>query len=101
ARWVTVGNKAFYAPRALFCLPLYNANAREAPALRLGLLVVSREQLDNVRFWPKADIPSCTAHVRFWGQSGHVVLRCTCLLLTQSGHCCLHRTCPLSGVKRT
>jgi hypothetical protein len=21
----------------------------------------------NVRFWPKADIPSCTAHVRFWG----------------------------------
>jgi hypothetical protein len=24
----------------------------------------------NVRFWPKADIPSCTAHVRFRGQSG-------------------------------
>jgi hypothetical protein len=21
----------------------------------------------DVRFWPKADIPSCTAHVRFWG----------------------------------
>src|SRR5262249_9221086 len=21
----------------------------------------------NVRYWPKADIPSCTAHVRFWG----------------------------------
>jgi hypothetical protein len=21
----------------------------------------------NVRFWPKADIPSCTAHVRFRG----------------------------------
>jgi hypothetical protein len=21
----------------------------------------------NVRFWRKADIPSCAAHVRFWG----------------------------------
>src|SRR5262245_34603850 len=21
----------------------------------------------DVRSWPKADIPSCTAHVRFWG----------------------------------
>jgi hypothetical protein len=21
----------------------------------------------DVRFWPKADLPSCTAHVRFWG----------------------------------
>jgi hypothetical protein len=21
----------------------------------------------NVRFWPKADIASCTAHVCFWG----------------------------------
>src|SRR5262245_50309885 len=26
----------------------------------------------DVRFWPKADIPSCTAHVGFRGQSGHV-----------------------------
>ena len=25
----------------------------------------------DVRYWPKADIASCTAHVRFWGQSGH------------------------------
>jgi hypothetical protein len=23
----------------------------------------------NVRFWPKADIPSCTAHVRFRGKA--------------------------------
>ena len=23
---------------------------------------------------------------RYWGQSGHAVLHCTCLLLTQSGH---------------
>ena len=29
---------------------------------------------------------SCTAHVRFRGQSGHAVLRRTRLLLTQSGH---------------
>jgi hypothetical protein len=21
----------------------------------------------NVRYWPKADIHFCTAHVRFWG----------------------------------
>ena len=27
-----------------------------------------------------------TANVRFWGQSGHDVLHCKCLLLTQSGH---------------
>ena len=40
----------------------------------------------NVRYWHKADIPSCTAHVRFWGKSGHRLVRCTCLLLTQSGH---------------
>ena len=29
----------------------------------------------NVQFWPIADIPSCTAHVRFWVQSGHGLLR--------------------------
>ena len=23
----------------------------------------------NVRYWHKADIPSCTAHVRFWGKA--------------------------------
>ena len=40
----------------------------------------------NVRYWPIADVRSCTAHVRFWNKSGHVVLRCKCLLLTQSGH---------------
>jgi hypothetical protein len=27
----------------------------------------------DVRSWHKADIPSCTAHVRFRGQSGHDV----------------------------
>ena len=40
----------------------------------------------DVRYWHKADMPSCTAHVRYWGQSGHNVLHRTCLLLTQSGH---------------
>jgi len=25
------------------------------------------ESMTNVRYWPKADIPSCTAHVRFRG----------------------------------
>ena len=39
-----------------------------------------------VRCWHLADIFVCIAHVRFWGQSGHDLLRCTCLLLTQSGH---------------
>jgi hypothetical protein len=39
----------------------------------------------NVRLWPKADIPHCTAHVRFRGQSGHNLLRCMGPLLTQSG----------------
>jgi hypothetical protein len=25
----------------------------------------------HVRYWPKADMSECTAHVRFRGQSGH------------------------------
>ena len=25
----------------------------------------------NVRFWLKADMSCCTAHVRYWGQSRH------------------------------
>jgi hypothetical protein len=28
-----------------------------------------------VRLWPKADMAECTAHVRFWGQSGHDFVR--------------------------
>ena len=28
---------------------------------------VMRLHADSARYWPKADIPSCTAHVRFWG----------------------------------
>jgi hypothetical protein len=30
-------------------------------------LHVNRISSPNVRYWPKADIPSCTAHVRFRG----------------------------------
>ena len=26
-----------------------------------------------VRYWHKADIAWCTAHVRFWGKSGHLL----------------------------
>ena len=37
-------------------------------------------------FGGKADMPFCTAHVRYWGQSGHAVLHCKCPLMTQSGH---------------
>ena len=40
----------------------------------------------DVRYWHLADMPSCTAHVRFWGKSGHDVLHRKCPLMTQSGH---------------
>jgi hypothetical protein len=52
----------------------------------------------NVRFWHKADIPLCTAHVRYWGQSGHAVLQCKCPLLTQIGHWLAHVTPPVALV---
>jgi putative tryptophan/tyrosine transport system substrate-binding protein len=42
--------------------------------------------MGNVRFWHKADISSCTAHVRFRGQSGHDYCIAKCPLMTQSGH---------------
>src|SRR5215510_15547784 len=41
----------------------------------------------NVRFWPIADIRYCTAHVRFWGQSGHRSNISQMPAFTQSGHC--------------
>jgi len=33
------------------------------PALGAGIVIALR----NVRYWPKADTPSCAAHVRYWG----------------------------------
>ena len=36
---------------------------RSSAASRRG----DRMNAQNVRYWHKADIPSCTAHVRFWG----------------------------------
>jgi len=38
-----------------------------------------------VRFWPKADMSLCAAHVRFWGQSGHGDCIAKSLLITQGG----------------
>jgi hypothetical protein len=52
----------------------------------------------DVRYWPKADIASCTAHVRFRGQSGHGLSQCTYLLMTQSGH---HSANPYNQKKRS
>jgi hypothetical protein len=52
----------------------------------MSAFVPKRIGLCDVRYWPLADIPSCTARVRFRGQSGHDFLRRECLLLTQTGH---------------
>ena len=43
-------------------------------------------RLADVRYWHKADIGLCAAHVRFWGKSEHALSHRKCLLLTQSGH---------------
>jgi hypothetical protein len=40
----------------------------------------------DVRYWHLADILIGPLNVRYWGQSGHDLLRRTRLLLTQSGH---------------
>jgi hypothetical protein len=44
-------------------LGLGNGNA----TLGREILVQLDDDKRDVRFWHKADIPSCAAHVRFWG----------------------------------
>jgi hypothetical protein len=46
-----------------------------APADEAGVLFFEGGS-QEVRYWPKADIGYCTAHVRFRGQSGHGLLHC-------------------------
>ena len=48
----------------------------------------------NVRYWHLADMPSCTAHVRFRGQSGHGVDIAECPLTTRSCHSVYCSTLP-------
>jgi hypothetical protein len=54
--------------------PLLNQNSRwnffGETAARQSFLFSTH--LAHVRFWHLADIPSCTAHVRFRGKSGHL-----------------------------
>src|SRR5262245_7005359 len=44
-----------------------------------------RINLFDVRFWPKADIGYCTAHVCFRGQSGHDRLRMSAFAVAIGG----------------
>jgi hypothetical protein len=40
----------------------------------------------DVRFWPKADMPTPSSNVCYWGESGHGPDMTECPLMTQSGH---------------
>ena len=51
-----------------FGLPLFNAFTREALAARLGLLPFS-VIIDNVRFWPIADVRIIRIQCRFGGRA--------------------------------
>jgi hypothetical protein len=59
---------------------------RRTGNLRAVQLLLGNTKIES-KMWA---MPSPTYDVRyfdrFWGQSGHAFLRCTCLLLTQSGH---------------
>jgi len=39
----------------------------------------------DVRYWPKADIPVCTAHVRFRGEGGHELVRKSAFAVANGG----------------
>ena len=74
----------------------------DVPATLLARADAGHRVGENVRYWHLADIPSCTAHVRFRGKadiisgkSGHQKS-----LITQSGHLILRCAFPLSGVKQ-
>jgi hypothetical protein len=65
-----------YAPIGTFYLNLHIGGRGRTSSAKLRKCVS--------RYWPKADIPNCTAHVRFRGQSGHRLLRCKCPLMTEA-----------------
>jgi hypothetical protein len=54
--------------------------------LEVGQSAGANEISRYVRYWHKADIPSCTAHVRFWGKADmaenplKIVKCCSCLI---------------------
>jgi hypothetical protein len=54
--------------------------------LEVGQSAGANEISRHVRYWHKADIPSCTAHVRFWGKADmaenplKIVKCCSCLI---------------------
>ena len=64
-------------------LSRYSIYTRECPFSGVNRTCVGASQ--NVRLWHKADILSCTAHVRFRGQSGHGRSQCKWPLMSQSG----------------
>jgi hypothetical protein len=57
---------------AMMTLGNMRENGERSLAITCGALIcdgVSANGITpkNVRFWPKADTPSCAAHVRYWG----------------------------------
>jgi len=62
-------------PTVIECLPMASVRSGSGTSalsrwlMRAKTIPVSgtRKRGAHVRFWPKADIPFCTAHVRFWG----------------------------------
>ena len=51
----------------------------------------------NVRYWHLADIGECTAHVCFWGQSGHALVLTNVSFRWQRRHRLCARTRIISG----